>query len=602
MDSSGLSAAPGWYPDPAGRHQYRLWSGSAWTGYVSSNGQAFLEQNLAPSSPAASAPHQSALTKPLPAQFTKRVLWSIYAIPITLLFLAASIRHLHDSPWYVVDAIVSLPQFVIVQLYIWDKRVLRPILWQIYAICFLAWQLTFSLVIEPTLTHIPVGPSLLVGLGLQLPMLVAMFLYAFGSWDDQGAVVGQERVRCRECHREFTGKGPCPYCGRKPARPRVSALVLALVSVLAIAAVAYGTVRIAQVPGAILKSALSQPPSYEVSVAPPSDPSHGPVRPGLSDAEESKLRSLFVKGDFDSLNTSLEAVQHSFEASQVNDARAVEAFTLFARASDQKQLDAWVGHSPSSYAPYLARAAFFDSAAWNARGSGWTGKTSASQFKKMDEYFDKAIKDADAALAINPNLFPAYEVRLDAANAGGTHAQEDAVVAQGTARFPHSYVWVTDVLFAKEPRWGGSYPEMEAFTKRALDRNRGEVGFYKPFGLIYSDEADWYTSHGRNDKALALLLRASSYGEGAPLYLARGWAYFRNGNDQAAIFDASQIINQWGGSTDSYYLRASVYVDQGNADAALRDIAASEALYPADADLIKLKAKALRMQSDMGTL
>ncbi|MFN7148179.1 MAG: DUF2510 domain-containing protein [Microthrixaceae bacterium] len=31
--------APGWYPDPTGRHEQRYWDGSVWTDAVVSRGQ-----------------------------------------------------------------------------------------------------------------------------------------------------------------------------------------------------------------------------------------------------------------------------------------------------------------------------------------------------------------------------------------------------------------------------------------------------------------------------------------------------------------------------------------------------------------------------------
>jgi hypothetical protein len=38
--SPGVPAAPAqWYPDPVGRHQYRYWDGTQWTGHVGDNGQ-----------------------------------------------------------------------------------------------------------------------------------------------------------------------------------------------------------------------------------------------------------------------------------------------------------------------------------------------------------------------------------------------------------------------------------------------------------------------------------------------------------------------------------------------------------------------------------
>lgn len=33
-----MSPAPGWHPDPTGRHQVRYWGGSAWTPHVGDNG------------------------------------------------------------------------------------------------------------------------------------------------------------------------------------------------------------------------------------------------------------------------------------------------------------------------------------------------------------------------------------------------------------------------------------------------------------------------------------------------------------------------------------------------------------------------------------
>ncbi len=36
-------AAPGWYPDPLGRHEHRYWDGVAWTGHVADRGATGLD-------------------------------------------------------------------------------------------------------------------------------------------------------------------------------------------------------------------------------------------------------------------------------------------------------------------------------------------------------------------------------------------------------------------------------------------------------------------------------------------------------------------------------------------------------------------------------
>lgn len=46
--SEGSGHAPGWYPDPMGRHEYRWFDGSTWTDQVSSHGKASVDPVQAP--------------------------------------------------------------------------------------------------------------------------------------------------------------------------------------------------------------------------------------------------------------------------------------------------------------------------------------------------------------------------------------------------------------------------------------------------------------------------------------------------------------------------------------------------------------------------
>jgi hypothetical protein len=49
----GSAPAAGWYPDPSGRHQFRFWSGYAWTEHVSDAGTASVDP--LPAAPAGAA-------------------------------------------------------------------------------------------------------------------------------------------------------------------------------------------------------------------------------------------------------------------------------------------------------------------------------------------------------------------------------------------------------------------------------------------------------------------------------------------------------------------------------------------------------------------
>jgi hypothetical protein len=56
METQGPGGVPAadWYPDPAGRHEFRYWDGMTWTSNVSDRGQAAVDPVEAPAAPSAS--------------------------------------------------------------------------------------------------------------------------------------------------------------------------------------------------------------------------------------------------------------------------------------------------------------------------------------------------------------------------------------------------------------------------------------------------------------------------------------------------------------------------------------------------------------------
>src|SRR5581483_7903598 len=102
-------------------------------------------------------------------KIARRILWNIYAVPITLILLLAEVFAMFHYtnpfviPCAVLDFCISLPGLIALYLHIWDKQVFHPLVWKIYAFVFLAWDICFNTLIEPRITNESLGWDSLVG-------------------------------------------------------------------------------------------------------------------------------------------------------------------------------------------------------------------------------------------------------------------------------------------------------------------------------------------------------------------------------------------------------------------------------------------------------
>lgn len=123
-------------------------------------------------------------------KIVRRILWNIYAWPITLLLVAGSLvpgqnptgNHIILT-FSVLDLFISLPSLAAMHLHIWDKKLLNPLVWKTYTFVFYGWDLIYNLLIQPSLTGEKFNKVSLIGLIVLIPLYVAVFRYAFRKWN-----------------------------------------------------------------------------------------------------------------------------------------------------------------------------------------------------------------------------------------------------------------------------------------------------------------------------------------------------------------------------------------------------------------------------------
>jgi len=118
----------------------------------------------------------------------KRILWNIYAWPISVLILLGFLLELTMlKPLSALDVALSIPALIALHLHVWDLKFLPSTFWRPYAFVYLAWDLCYNLVLNPMQVGGRFKSVLLVLPVIALPLNVAVFSYAFREWSAQRA-------------------------------------------------------------------------------------------------------------------------------------------------------------------------------------------------------------------------------------------------------------------------------------------------------------------------------------------------------------------------------------------------------------------------------
>jgi len=414
------------------------------------------------------------------------------------------------------------------------------------------------------------------------------------------------RTECPKCKVDFSTYGKCPYCGRQLVEPknRLLPILLCTVGTLAVIVLA-GVALYAYSSGNIIKSAwfkFSSGTGYEVSVQPPSSRLRGTSKPTITSEERKNLRDLFEKRQFDPLNKAASEIQCAFEYDPSLEYRVCDFYEIFGSSLPEYEelLNAWVAHSPSHFAPYLARSQYYYYRGWESRGYKYVSETSEEQFSGMRSFFQKALKDADAALAIIPRLLSAHLIRLNIYNADGTDNQENAAFEAARQHFPGSFLLYNAMITAKLPRWGGSYAEMEKIAMQAYEHIRTNPEIYMLFGRIYEDQASVCMDNKQHDKAMALFTKAIRYGEYYEFFEDRARLQLAMQKYDQALKDASHSISLRPAKPRPYSLRATVYLNLGDLEAAEREIRSMDAEFPGNYEISRWKDWAARWLLNQG--
>lgn len=126
-------------------------------------------------------------------------------------------------------------------------------------------------------------------------------------------------------------------------------------------------------------------------------------------------------------------------------------------------LDKWVeaDHSATSH---FIRAYYLHANAWSFRGNGPSKDVSEENTRLFVNYIQKAARDVEAAIKLNPDIPNAHLLRLELAREEGDPRLAEIYFTDSTTRYPAYYDLFVERLYQLTPKWGGSVLQMLNFT------------------------------------------------------------------------------------------------------------------------------------------
>jgi tetratricopeptide (TPR) repeat protein len=274
------------------------------------------------------------------------------------------------------------------------------------------------------------------------------------------------------------------------------------------------------------------------------------------------LRSLLEHRKFAELTRSFEQLQARFETDPKNELFPIVAASAFGSALPRLTplLDAWVDHSPNSFAPYLARGAHRTEVAWSRRGGKWSKDTARSDLKAMRDAAQSALPDLGKALELRPQLFAALRFQVSALQLLGDGEGMRAALETANRLCASCYYVRSRYVSATTPRWGGSYEAMLRSVARVPVSQNPALGLLK--GYVDDDRASLAVLAGDLDAALAHANAACELGAHEHFLARRALIHWRRGARERAAPDYDPALELRPDDAGTRIERAGLRADQ----------------------------------------
>lgn len=281
------------------------------------------------------------------------------------------------------------------------------------------------------------------------------------------------------------------------------------------------------------------------------------------DPVQRHIVDLIEKRDYEELQRLLGGYQRAFEEDPGTSPRLENAFGTLHRVPRRAEtaLNEWVGRYPSSYVARVARGSFYQSQGLEARGAAYFKDTPEGNIRAMRAYLGKARTDLERSLKMTQKPYLSHRTLMSIARTSGNRKTERTHYLEAVKLAPQSVELRLAHMTSLEPRWGGSYAEMEALVTESRSQLKDPGAVARLAARVPAERAD------ERQRAKDYVQALKHYDEALGLYASAGTLCERSyvlsqlKRDAEAFADVKLALSK--ARDDRYCLERAVAVASG---------------------------------------
>jgi tetratricopeptide (TPR) repeat protein len=217
-----------------------------------------------------------------------------------------------------------------------------------------------------------------------------------------------------------------------------------------------------------------------------------------------QLLRLLEMGDFNHLEFATKQIQSEFENGSLSEIELRNTYRPFYNLTPETlaKVQEWERKFPTSYAAHLIRGTYYKKKGMKARGTKYISETPQENIRMMHEYYKIARTELNASLELTEKPFLSVFHLLTISMDEGSKETSLALLMSANKMLPNNTLVRNRFMISLEPRWGGSYEEMNNFIAKSQEEGLNAAGLMQLKAIMYDDMG--FTAKEAGDKRSAI--------------------------------------------------------------------------------------------------